>query len=341
MQDTVYAHPFLQRAARGSISIFLHLIDSPEDIDGFGDLPAADRKKEKAKLKKRKEKEIKLLEEKEKLVEEEAKWSGKESSQNFDDLKDSDPFGEKILQKNYLAECSVWCNLIAPFHSNNISFCDTDTLALVCDVMIRKTKYVPAVRALSIGLKKSPNHPALSVLLVKFAAKVGGGASAVGITSPVDLKLILQSVVYDELTTLLGGSGVTLQSYSEKYMKHCRHSNSIDCRIAGSKISMLVDKSSGKANAIQLLTEENMWSGRGLTVVKVLDAMIVSYTYVFYFIDLFCSFSCYSVSICFTLLSSIIFFFILFCSIYLFIFYYFSILFISMHFSFLSNSLLP
>ena len=82
MQDTVYSHSFLQRAARGAISIFLHLIDFPEDIDGFGHLPAVERKKEKAKLKKRKEKELKLLEEKEKATEEEAKWSGKESSSN-------------------------------------------------------------------------------------------------------------------------------------------------------------------------------------------------------------------------------------------------------------------
>ena len=277
MQDSVYSHPFLQRAARGALSIFLYLTDFPEDIDGFGHLPAVERKKEKAKLKKRKEKELKLFEEKEKATEEEAKWSGKESSSNSDVIKDSDPFGEKILMNNYLAECSSWCNLIFPFHVNQKTICDPDSLALVCDVMIRKGKYVPAVRALSMGLRESPSHPGLSLMLVKFASKVGGRASAVGVNSLVDLKPILQSVVNDELTALLGGSGVTLQLFCQNYIKDCRNCNILHRRIAGSKISLLVDKkSSGRENAIELLTEESMWTGSGITIIRIVEVLNVS-----------------------------------------------------------------
>ena len=271
MQDTVYSHSFLQRAARGAISIYLHLIECPEDIDGLGHLSAADRKKEKARLKKRKEKELKVFEDKEKAQAEEAKWSGKEVV--GEEVKDADPFGEKILQKNYLQECSVWCNLIAPFRSNSAMICSPDTLALVCDVMIRRGKYLPAVRALSIGLKNHPNHPALSVMLVKFASKIGGAASCVGTTSPVDLKPIMQSVVSEELTLLLGPS---ISSFSIKYTQYAREYNSIDCRVAAARITVVGDKTPlGKITAVQLLVEDEMWTGRGVSVVSLSDALNV------------------------------------------------------------------
>ena len=37
MQSTLYSHKFFQHAARSALTIFLHLIDSPEDIDGLGE----------------------------------------------------------------------------------------------------------------------------------------------------------------------------------------------------------------------------------------------------------------------------------------------------------------
>ena len=271
MQDSVYSHPFLQRAARGAISILLHLIDCPEDIDGLGHLSSADRKKEKTRLKKRKEKELKAFEDKEKAQVEEAKWNGKDSAS--EEQKDLDPFGEKILQKNYLAECSAWCTLVAPFRVDGSMVCGPDTLALVCDVMIRRGKYVPAARALSVGLKSHPNHPALSVMLVKFASKVGGGASSVGSSAPQDVKPLMQSAVSEELSLLLGPS---VASFSTAYTAYARESNSVDRRVAAAKICVAADKGpTGKAVAVRLIVEEEMWAGRGVTAASLQTAMMV------------------------------------------------------------------
>ena len=37
-QDTLTSHPFYQRACRGVLTIYLHLLDCPEDTDGLGHL---------------------------------------------------------------------------------------------------------------------------------------------------------------------------------------------------------------------------------------------------------------------------------------------------------------
>jgi hypothetical protein len=106
-------------------------------------------------------------------------YSGRDGDK--EEKKDEDPFGEKLMQKNYLGiylyiyilifiymyiyihiyiytyintyiytyiyiyihicylvEAAMWGNLVTPFRDNHILSCDNDTLALVCDVMIRK-----------------------------------------------------------------------------------------------------------------------------------------------------------------------------------------------------------
>ena len=76
MQDRMHSHKFYQRACRGVLKIYLHLLDYPEDLEGLGHLSPADRKKERARLKKQREKEKKEAEEKERKAAEEAQWSG-------------------------------------------------------------------------------------------------------------------------------------------------------------------------------------------------------------------------------------------------------------------------
>ena len=56
MQDEAYTHKNFQRATRGVLGIFLHLLDCPEDIDGLGHLPVSERKKRREKIKKLKKK---------------------------------------------------------------------------------------------------------------------------------------------------------------------------------------------------------------------------------------------------------------------------------------------
>ena len=272
MQESVYAHPFLQRAARGSITILLHLLDYPEDLDGLGHLSAADRKKEKVKIKKRKEKEMKAFEEKEKAQADEAKWNGKENV--AEELKDSDPFGEKILLKNFLGECGEWCALIAPFRIENETVCGPDTLALVCDVMIRRGKYATALRALTSGLRIEPDHPALSVMLVKFGSKMGGGLSTVGGTSTPEIKTAMQEAVSEGLAQLLGG---TLSAFALKYAERARHS-SLAHKLAAARITMLTvkDKAQGKATSQDLLLSDLACLGSGVTAIVLEDILSVS-----------------------------------------------------------------
>ena len=57
MQDNMFYHKFFQRASRGALKILLHLLDFPEDVDGLGHLPSAERKKRREKIKKQRKKE--------------------------------------------------------------------------------------------------------------------------------------------------------------------------------------------------------------------------------------------------------------------------------------------
>lgn len=164
---------------------------------------------------------------------------------------------------------------MAPFRVETPMICSPDTLALVCDVMIRKGKYVSAARALSVGLTAHPHHPALSVMLVKFASKVGGGASVVGGSAPVDLKGLMQSAVGEELALLLGPS---VPAFSSTYTAHAREYNSVDRRVAAARIAITADKSSvGKAAAVQLIVEEGFWAGKGITASSLLLALNVRF----------------------------------------------------------------
>ena len=63
MEDTIFAHKFYQRAARGVIRIYLGLLDTPfaeqkdsDEVD-LSNLSPEDRKKEKNRLRKLKKKE--------------------------------------------------------------------------------------------------------------------------------------------------------------------------------------------------------------------------------------------------------------------------------------------
>lgn len=168
MQDEIYTHKFFQRAAKRVLSLYLHLLDTPEDIDGLAHLSAADRKKERAKLKKKKAKEA---QDEEDRAKEDAKWGSGGGGKDKDDedapVKDSDPKGEKLLQKDFLTEAVEWSKLVLLCAQN----ADPDTLALAAEVFMRREKLTQVLRLLRCGLAQSPLHPALTVMLVKFARK--------------------------------------------------------------------------------------------------------------------------------------------------------------------------
>ena len=273
MLDNVASHKFIQRAIRGMLKIYLHLIDSPEDIDGLGHLNTADRKKEKIRLKKQRDKEKKLLEEKEKEEFENAKWdSASKKEKDFEEERDSDPFGEKfLLQKNFLQEASVLCQYV----STQMVASEADTLALIADVMIRKGKFTPALRALSCGLQKQPYHPGCSLILVKYASKVGGGASAAGSTATAEVKPVIQSVIKDQLSVLLSGTDVS--AFVHRYITVACQLNSLSHRVAAARMLASTDKTiAGKTAAVQLIVDDEAVRGRGVSVHTLTEAMHVS-----------------------------------------------------------------
>lgn len=150
VQDKSFAHKTFQRAIQGVLSIYLHLLDFPEDIDGLGHLSPAERKKERSKLKKKKLKEDDAA----KVVAE-------------DDKTDQDPEGDLLLQKDFLSESNSWCSYL----QNRLSLCEGKTLALIAEIMFRRGKHLQGYRTLSIGLKKDANNPEVKTCFVKYAMK--------------------------------------------------------------------------------------------------------------------------------------------------------------------------
>jgi len=248
MLDAVYSHKFFQRAAVGALKIFLHLIDKPEDIDGLGHLDAVKRKKERAKLKKQKEKEEKAKEEAEK----EAKLLGEVKSKK----EDPDPLGEKLLQKNFLAEASTWCSQL----KQKLEMNNDDVLSLLSEVYLKKGKPILVMKALLSGFKKYPDHPDLTVMLIKFAMRVKGGYQGV---STLSMKPIISQIIQTELKTLIPDLNIT--NFIDSYIMKAIELQSMRHRLAAAKCILLTDKSAIQ-KACSLVLCEELWIGRGVTL---------------------------------------------------------------------------
>lgn len=277
MLDTVYTHKFYLRATKGAVNIFLYLVDHPEDIDGLGHLPAAERKKERAKLKKQKQKEEQIKAAKEKEERENAKWSGESSaagsggasSSSSKDSKDPDPTGEKQLTKNFLVEAGAWCSQL----SRCATLCDASTLALICDVMIRRGKPVQACRALYCGLKTAPHHPSLTVMLVKFAMRVGKGYPGV---TPFSMKPAISAAINAELSDIMNGS-TDVKAFANKYYSDVAtassSNDSLENRLAAAKCVLLIDKADGKSRATSIVTDDKVWSCVDVTLDRATEVL--------------------------------------------------------------------
>lgn len=272
MQDNVYAHKFFQRACRGALRIFLHLLAEPEDIEGLGHLSKEERKKEKAKRKKQKAKEVKAAEEKEKAAEEEAKWMGKASAPT--PAKDADPTGEKYLAKNFLEEAQLWCAQLA----SRLSACEPETLALFVEVQILRGKSVQALRALSCGLRSAPAHPALTTSLVRFAQRIFGFSTSSGAGTNIAVKDSVKAVVSAELSELLKGQ--QLEAFVSSYVAAARapgaplaqRVSAVRCLAALRGAGMTAAQ---KEEAAALLDGDSLWEGPGVSAVSAAEALKV------------------------------------------------------------------
>ena len=283
MQDNSYTHKFYQRATRGVLRIFLHLLECPEDIDGLGHLSPADRKKERARIKKLKDKEKKEAEDKTKAEEEDKKWNSNpnkaEEEEEAESKKDPDPTGELLLTRDFQAEAAVWCG----FFTDRMAGLDSETLALVCEIQMRRGKYLQVVRALSVGLKKDPLSPELNVMLVKVVLKMKAPSG-----KRPTLHSTTATIVREELSALLHSTdGLALGAYVTKYSEKCKELHSLPHTIGAARCLYLNDKSAPTVQAIAaLISDPSVWTGRGIQYSNVAAALKVRMLFGFTYLDL-------------------------------------------------------
>ncbi len=214
VQDKSFAHKNFQRAIKGALSIYLHLLDYPEDIDGLGHLSPAERKRERAKLKKKRQ------QKEDHPVEEETKQA------------DHDPDGEQLLQKDFLIESGSWCNYL----QNRIQLCDGDTLSLLAEIMVRRGKHIQAFRSLKFALSRYPNSPSVVVCFVKYALK-WRNKKFTGVNP------IVATVLKSELISILNSESLgAIADYVENFVQFSLHSKCLKTILGGIKCLHYLDR---------------------------------------------------------------------------------------------------
>ena len=275
MNDTLYSHIFFQRAFRGVVTVYLSLLDAPneessqlDEID-LSKLSPEERKKEKARLRKLKKKETSTEDDKTKQLPEE---DGKEKKKNAKAgevkpivaPKDDDPKGEKLLNLNPLDECMKWCLMILKLPS-----CDVQSHILILDVMIRKKKFFIGIRSLVQGFKKDPFNASLSYLLVKFAH-----VFLEDFKDKLNDLSVVNNIVKSELFKLLKNS-FDLQKYVDEFIENSK-SLSLSHRVAAAKsLLFLYNTPEAKVKALNLFTEESIWNGTGISLEHLIEAYLV------------------------------------------------------------------
>eukprot|EP00981_Chlorochromonas_danica_P009552 scaffold2727_cov161-Ochromonas_danica.AAC.15 len=247
-QDNSYGHVSFQRAFRGAVSILLHLLDSPEDIDGLGHLSPAERKKERLRLKKKKARDV--------AAKEPVNNKEKEEPSVSKPNEDEDLEGEQLLSKDFTTEIASWCALLAP----HLEHCSAETLAIYCEACLRRGKLLPAVRAVSIGRAKDVYNPALHVAFVRLAAKMKGNKK-VHATSLATVK--------EEFANL---QGTSLLDFVNSYLATAIDRGSLPHVLAGLKALQVAEKAAVvQARCADIFAREDNWNRRGVTVYNVID----------------------------------------------------------------------
>jgi hypothetical protein len=269
--DKILLHKFYQAAGKGALRILLDRIDSPPDVkSGGGDevevstMSAAERKKEKARLKKLAKKEAEPPAAVSIATDDKDK---KPAAKKAVISKDEDPDGAKILEKDPLEEASRWS-----LNLTRQGCTDPSTHALVCDVMVRRAKYVLSMRSLSRGLALDPFHPELTLQLLKFAQRfyrMGGGEG-------FQMLPVVEEVVREQLESLLGGQGSdAILQYLENFVNRASAGLlTLSHRIAAAQAILLFSPpgDEGLSRARALLLDGALWVQRGIKVRTVLRA---------------------------------------------------------------------
>eukprot|EP00605_Chrysophyceae_sp_TOSAG23-4_P000711 GSChrysophyteH1.ASY1.ANO1.795.1 assembled CDS len=271
-QDKIFSHPFYQRACRGAVQIFLHLLDEPDDIDGLGHLSKQEKKKERERRKKAKAKADKEEAERVEREEEEARRFG--NTINSTRKADPDRDGDKYLSRNFLEEAANFVGKL----SQLIDHCEPATSALVSEVYVRKSKAVQAIRVLSQAFKKHPGHPELTPALIRLHMRLTTKTSKsqkVMSQNPQVMAIVKDCFKEPHLFGTL-----TAAEYVNNIVSAASVAGtSVQDRLGAARCKMALEayQEAGRAAVSELLGSELLWDAqsRGLNV-KEIEKVIVT-----------------------------------------------------------------
>lgn len=210
--DQIYAHKIFQKASRSALTVYLHLVDCPEDVDGLGHLSAAERKKERAKLRKRKGKD-------------DEGEDGKEN-ENVGDINLSNCLNDALEWSKKLETC--------------ISCCECETLSILAELHIRRNKPLPALRALAVGYLRDKLSPEINSTMMKLFMRMKNKKFS-GVNDNVlsQVRNIIQEIFSVELTP----SGIG--KFVNEFVNAAAPLNSLPHLTSAIKCQLLLDRKLG------------------------------------------------------------------------------------------------
>lgn len=154
--------------------------------------------------------------------------------------------------------------------------------------MLKRNKYVLALRCLTIGLTIDSTHPQLNYQLIQFARQF---YSQIGISSlPISpessekktLLPVIEDVIREKLSILLSGEGEeALNRYLENYVQNIENNSekmTVLHRLIAAKLVVsfgslpITDR---EQRAVSLLIDDQLWNGRGVNYQNTLKVLQV------------------------------------------------------------------
>lgn len=297
--DNLLTHKFFQRAGQNVLEINLRRLNQPPTKVSSNEaestitttLTAAERKKQK-KLAKKEENAAAAAAASASTNNSQADGDKKQGNNNKktgnNTVQDEDPNGDKILEKDILEESTRWCN-----HLTKGGKCkDPKTLALVCEVMLKKEKYLLALRCITSGLLIDPNHPLVNYQLFAFTKQFYQHVGLSSTTTPTPatdetttkkpIPAVVEDVIREKLQVLLGGEGENyLFNYVESFVqKSLTPEFSINHRISAAKAVINfqenIELSQRKERANAILLDNQLWNQRGINYKNIFSIIQVS-----------------------------------------------------------------
>jgi hypothetical protein len=189
-QDSQYGHRFYQRALEGVMKIFLLFLDHPEnlpkdqqmkaiDVDDAPSSSAADAPSSSSPDKKASApssssaaatanySSVSNTSAAEKVADDAKEDDDKPENEDEAKQKDDDPFGYKLLGKDFLQEANLWCNHL----EGKYQLCTANALCCYAEIKLRKQESSKAMDALKEGLARQPVAAELIIKVVELSQR--------------------------------------------------------------------------------------------------------------------------------------------------------------------------